>query len=138
MSGHTHADGRRALGRTGEELAAAAVCRAGMTIVDRNWRCSAGELDIIANDRAPDYSQGGAVTTWLVVVEVRTRRGRMYGSAREAVDRKKQAKLREVAATYVQTTGWTGPWRIDVVAVQMDRAGRLQSVELIRHAVTAA
>jgi len=138
MSPRAGADGRRALGNTGEELAIVALRNAGMKVIDRNWRCPAGELDIIAHDCAPDYSQGGVDATWLVVVEVRTRRGTIYGSAREAVDRRKQAKLREVASTYVQTTGWTGPWRIDVVAVQMDRSGHLQTVELIRHAVTAA
>jgi putative endonuclease len=73
---------------------------------------------------------------WLVMVEVRTRRGLRYGSARESVTLQKQAKLREVGAAYVQATGWEGPWRIDVVAVQMDANGRLLAVEHIRHAVT--
>lgn len=137
MSGRRTVDARASLGRAGEELAAAALRDVGMSIVDRNWRCTVGELDIVAHDQAPDYTQGGVPATWLVLVEVRTRRGTAYGSARQAVDERKQAKLREVAAAYVQSTGWTGPWRIDVVAVQMDAAGRLESVELIRNAVLA-
>jgi putative endonuclease len=108
-----------------------------MTVLERNWRCSVGEVDIVAYDSAPDFTRGGQIAIWLVLIEVRTRRGTAYGSALEAVDAKKQAKLRDVAATYVQSKGWTGPWRIDVVAVQMDRRGRLQSVDLIRNAVIA-
>jgi putative endonuclease len=130
-------DGRRGLGQAGEEIAVAWLVEAGMRIVERNWRCPHGELDIVAHDVAADYVQGGVEATWLVLVEVRTRRGYSFGSAREAVDRRKQAKLREVASCYVQSTGWSGPWRIDVVAVQMDCRGRLESVELIRNAVTA-
>ncbi|HXF61489.1 MAG TPA: YraN family protein [Caldilineaceae bacterium] len=129
-------DGRRGLGRRGELLAAEALTQAGLTVIARNWRCPAGELDLIAQELAPDLLHGGAVTPWLVIVEVRTRRGRAFGSARESVTPRKQAKLRELGAAYVQAVGWTGPWRIDVVAVQMDTAGRLQAVEHIRHAVT--
>jgi putative endonuclease len=117
-------------------LAAEALAAAGLSVVARNWRCAAGELDLVAHERAPDYTQAGALADWLVVVEVRTRRGRAFGSARESVTLRKQAKLRELGAAYVQATGWTGPWRIDVVAVQMDAAGRLLAVEHIRHAVT--
>lgn len=130
-------DARRALGAAGEEIAARALQDAGLVIVGRNWRCATGELDIIATDRAPDYTVGGAIATWLVAVEVRTRRGSAYGTALEAVDLRKQAKLREVASAYVQSADWTGPWRIDVVAVQMDARGRLQSVDHIRNAVFA-
>ncbi len=130
-------DARRGLGRKGEELAANAISAAGLRIVERNWRCPNGEIDIVAHDRAPDYSLGGEEATWLVIVEVRTRRGQAFGTALQAVDGKKQAKLRQVAAHYVQANEWTGPWRIDVVAVQMDSHGRLESVDHIRNAVTA-
>jgi putative endonuclease len=127
---------RRRLGRQGEDLAAAMLEAAGLTVVARNWRCPAGELDLIAQETAPDYSQGGVLATWLVVVEVRTRRGYAFGSARESVTPRKQAKLREVGAAYVQAVGWPGPWRIDVVAIQMDAQGCPLAVEHLRHAVT--
>jgi putative endonuclease len=127
---------RQALGRAGEELAATALAAAGLTVVARNWRCRYGELDLIAQESAPDLSQGGAPVPWLVIVEVRTRRGTAYGSARESVNAIKQAKLRTVAAAYVQEIGWSGPWRIDVVAVQLDGGGRLIELSHIRHAVT--
>lgn len=126
---------RRSLGRVGEEMAAAALVQAGLTVIERNWRCAQGELDIVAEEVAPDYSRAGADATWLVLVEVRTRRGAAYGTALQSVTPAKQAKLREVSEQYIQARGWAGPWRIDVVAVQMDAAGRLLGIEHIRHAV---
>ncbi len=129
-------DGRRSLGERGEQIAARALLEAGLDIVERNWRCRAGELDIVAEERGPDFSGGVSDARWLVVVEVRTRRGDDYGSARQAFTQKKQTKLRELAALYVDEKMWRGPWRIDAVAVQMDRVGTLISVEHIRHAIT--
>ncbi len=130
------ADPRRGLGQTGEDLAVRALEQAGLTILERNWRCPVGELDIVAQEQAPDLVTGEERATWLVLVEVRTRRGDRFGTARQAVTPAKQAKLRQVAQHYLQAVGWTGPWRIDVVAVQMDKAGRLLAVEHIRHAVS--
>ncbi len=130
------ADARRSLGRAGEAMAVQVLEAAGLSIVARNWRSAAGEIDIVAQEEAPDYSQGGQPVPWLVIVEVRTRRGLAYGSALASVTPRKQARLAAVGAAYVQAAAWQGPWRIDVVAIQMDGAGRLQTVEHIRHAVT--
>ena len=129
-------DGRRSLGERGELIAVHALQDAGLRIMERNWRCRAGELDIIAEERGPDYSREMPDTRWLVVVEVRTRRGHVYGSALQAFTNRKQEKLRELATLYVHEKMWQGPWRIDAVAVQMDRSGKLINVEHIRHAVT--
>jgi putative endonuclease len=129
-------DGRRSLGERGEQIAVRALHEAGLRIIERNWRCRAGELDIIAEEPGPDYGRGLPDARWLVLVEVRTRRSHAYGSALQAFTHKKQAKLRELATLYVHEKMWQGPWRIDAVAVQMDRSGKLISVEHIRHAVT--
>jgi putative endonuclease len=60
----------------------------------------------------------------LVFVEVRTRRGQRFGTAAESVTPAKQAKLIEVAQTYLQEAASPPPaWRIDVVAVQLDPGG---------------
>jgi putative endonuclease len=126
---------RQKLGASGEALAVRHLEEAGLTIVERNWRCGVGELDVIAREDAPDFSVGGQVVPWLVIVEVRTRRGDSYGTALQSITPRKAAKLREVAAHYIHSAQWTGPWRIDVVAVQMDAGGKLQQVEHIRHAV---
>jgi len=127
-------DPRKELGRAGEEMALRTLQEAGLTIVGCNWRCSVGEIDIIAEELALDYVRG-APNQWLVLVEVRTRRGLRYGTALESITPRKAAKLRQVAHYYVQASGWDGPWRIDVVGIQMDGQGRLLSIQHIRHAV---
>jgi putative endonuclease len=116
-------------------MAVAHLQQAGLTIVMRNWRCPSGEIDIVAQETGPDYVRGLPAVPWLVIVEVRTRRGQRFGTALQSVAQRKQAKLREVAAAYVAQMEWRGPWRIDVVAVQMDSRGKLLAVEHIRHAV---
>ena len=127
---------RKALGRAGEEMAARLLEEVGLVIVARNWRCAQGELDLVAHERAPDYSTGGEMATWLVVVEVRIRRGLRFGTALASVTPVKQAKVRTAAEAYVQATGWQGPWRIDVVAIQLDGQGHLIEKSHLRHAVT--
>jgi putative endonuclease len=126
---------RRELGNAGESLAVQTLLDAGLTVVERNWRCSVGELDIVAQENGPDFVRGLASTPWLVIVEVRTRRGDEFGTALQSVAQRKQHKLRQVARTYVQRVGWRGPWRIDVVAIQMDKEGRVLDVSHVRHAV---
>jgi len=97
----------------------------GYVVRERNWRCAAGEIDIVAEEGS-----------CLVFVEVRTRRGREYGTPEESVTPAKQAKLVELAQTYLQEHRWDGDWRIDVVAVEMTSRGTLLRVELIKNAVT--
>lgn len=129
-------DARRLLGQKGEELAARLLTEAGLEIVARNWRCAYGELDLVAHDTAPDFINAGKVVTWLVAVEVRIRRGVRFGTALASVTPTKQAKVRVVAEAYVQAVAWQGPWRIDVVAIQLDGQGRLIEQVHLRHAVT--
>ena len=126
---------RKATGQLGEEIAVRTLREAGLSIVERNWRCPAGELDLVAEEIGPDYASGASDARWLVVVEVRTRSSISHGNARQAFTPRKQIKLREVAAHYVQAKGWSGPWRIDAGAVQLDSSGRELSVEHIRHAL---
>lgn len=129
-------DSRRTLGAAGESLAAAHLAAAGLRIVERNWRTREGEIDLVAEEDAPDWSQEGTMRTWRVIVEVRTRRGRRYGTALQSVTPRKAAQLRRMGETYVQTVGWRGPWRIDVVAIQLEPSGHLHTIEHVRHAVS--
>jgi len=128
-------DPRRALGNAGEAIAVRTLEEAGLLIVARNWRCPVGELDIVAQEAGPDFVHGIESVPWLVIVEVRTRRGDAYGTALQSIVSRKQAKLRQVARWYVRSVNWSGPWRIDVVAVQVDGAGKVLAVDHIRHAV---
>jgi Holliday junction resolvase-like predicted endonuclease len=67
------------LGRRGEQLAVEHLQRAGLRILDRNWRCADGEIDIVAAERRA-----------LVVCEVKTRSGVRYGTPLEAITRQKR------------------------------------------------
>ena len=118
-------DDRRGLGRRGEQLAAAHLEAKGFGIVARNWRCETGELDLVALDGE-----------CLVMVEVRTRRGRSMGSPEESITAAKQERLALLGLAYVQESEWVGDWRIDVVAIEMDRRGRVLRMAHYENAVT--
>ena len=115
---------RKKLGQLGENLAAEHLERRGYVIRQRNYRCPVGEMDIVAENG-----------DCLVFVEVRTRRGQEYGTPEESVTVAKQARLVEVAQTYLQEHDWPGDWRIDVVAVKLTRGGKLELVTVIENAV---
>jgi putative endonuclease len=101
------------LGRRGEELAAAYLESLGMLIVERNWRCAEGEIDIVALD-------GDA----LVIAEVKTRRSLAYGHPFEAVGREKLGRLHRLGAAWCGDRGLRIPLRrVDVVAVLDDGVG---------------
>jgi putative endonuclease len=96
-----------ALGRQGEQLAAEYLQQAGYRILARNWRCSQGEIDIVAADRRV-----------LVACEVKTRSGTRYGTPLEAVTRKKRNRLRRLAVEWVVANGVLfDEVRVDVVEV---------------------
>lgn len=113
------------MGRRGEDLAAEHLAARGCEIVTRNWRCEYGEIDLVVRD-----------SDCLAFVEVRTRRGRVFGTPEESITAAKQAKLVELAWTYVQEHDWPGDWRIDVVAVELDRRGRVLRMDHYENAVT--
>ncbi|MFC9281034.1 YraN family protein [Streptomyces collinus] len=105
---------RRGLGRYGEDLAARRLTEAGMTIVERNWRCGrSGEIDIVARD---------GIT--LVVCEVKTRRSAAFHPM-AAVTPAKARRLRDLAERWIQSHGGAPPGgvRIDLVGVVLPRRG---------------
>jgi putative endonuclease len=113
---------RISTGKTGEEIAAAYLSRLGYEIVERNFRCPRGEIDIVARD-------GGT----LVFIEVRSRRTDNYGSSLESVGYSKQKKLSLVAAYYLNSHGlYDIEARFDVVAVTFSPFR--PEVELVRDA----
>ncbi|WP_062287244.1 YraN family protein [Demequina phytophila] len=101
------------VGRYGEELVARRLVADGWEVLERNWRCALGEVDIVARE-------GDEV----VFVEVKTRRSDAFGGALAAVTVRKVRRLRLLAGEWLaeQPRGWTGA-RIDVVAVTLPRAG---------------
>lgn len=116
---------RKRLGKAGEDIAARELARRGYTLRERNWRCSEGELDIVAE-------QGDA----LVFVEVRTRRGDRFGTPEESITPAKRAHLIASGQAYLQAhAAEERAWRIDVVAVEMSSRGELIRVDVIENAV---
>ena len=102
-------DTRKQTGRRGEDMAATYLAQQGYEIVQRNWRCSTGEVDIIAR-------KGNT----LIFVEVRTRRSRRFGTAEESITPAKQARLMELAQAYLQAFQINNcSWQIDVIAIQL-------------------
>jgi putative endonuclease len=96
-----------AVGAYGERVAAAHLASAGMVVLDRNWRCSSGEIDIVARD--------GDV---LVFCEVKTRTSVAFGTPLEAVTPRKAARLRRLAAAWMRERSVHVPEvRIDIVGV---------------------
>jgi len=116
---------RRDTGILGERLACDFLGKNGYNILETNYRCSEGEIDIIAEQEET-----------LVFVEVRTKRSEQFGSPEESITPAKMERLRAVAAHYGQNReGLPASWRIDVVAIQLDRNGRASRIELIENAV---
>lgn len=102
-----------AVGRYGEDVAARHLAAAGMAIVERNWRCQAGEIDIVARDGQT-----------LVVCEVKTRSGSTFGDPFEAVTPAKAARLRRLAALWLAAHDLrVADVRVDVVGVHRSRIG---------------
>lgn len=108
-------DGARA-----EQLAAAFLQRRGLTVVERNFRCRAGEIDLILRDGAT-----------LVFAEVRLRKGGAFGGAAASITPQKQRKLRLAAQCYLQSLPTEPPCRFD--ALLLDRLDE-NAVEWIKNA----
>ncbi len=103
----------QAVGAYGERLAVRHLVEAGLVVLDRNWRCAAGEIDIIARD--------GDV---LVFCEVKTRRGPGFGAPAEAVGPRKVARLRRAGAQWLARAGIRpAEVRFDVISVVASTRG---------------
>ena len=102
-----------AIGKRGEDLAAAWLQREGYAILARNWHCAYGELDLIAEREGE-----------IIGVEVKTRTSDAMGAPEEAVTRAKQRKLLLTIQSYLMETGAEQrPYRLDVLAVRLSPRG---------------
>jgi len=126
VNGRPKPTARQGLGRTGERLAADALMSKGYCILERNFRCRQGEIDLVAEDEQD-----------LIFVEVKARRGVSFGLPEDALTMRKQRKLIEVASYYLDLHACSDrSWRIDVVAVQFSSSGKLEEIRIYKHAVT--
>jgi len=100
---------KQALGRYGEDVAERHLRAQGMLVLDRNWRCDLGEIDLVLRDGET-----------LVVCEVKTRSTDDFGSPHEAVDDAKVDRMRRLGERWATDHGLTGvpAVRLDLVAVR--------------------
>ncbi len=116
---------RRDVGILGEKLAQNFLKQRGYHILQTNYRCPEGEIDIVTEHRDS-----------LVFIEVRTKKNLKFGSPEESITPAKKEKLRAVAYRYQQThDNLPSSWRIDVVAIELDQRDRISRIELIENAV---
>lgn len=116
---------RRETGILGEKLARDFLKKRGYHILEANYRCPHGEIDIIA--RHKDF---------LVFAEVRTKKSLEYGSPAESVTAAKKKNLIATAWHYRQTHhNLPALWRIDFVAVELNQNGKVSRIELIENAI---
>lgn len=110
---------RAQLGALGEQLAVDHLQQLGLVVLERNWRCRYGELDVIAAD---------IPARTVVFVEVKTRTSDLYGGLAQAVTDQKLRRLRRLAALWLsgQDRGWA-TIRVDVIGI---RIGRQRTPEL--------
>ena len=116
---------RRDTGILGEKLAKDFLKKRGYHILETNYRCPEGEIDIVA--RHKDYQ---------VFIEVRSKTSREFGSPEESITSSKRERLRACASYYRQVhNNCPQLWRIDVVAIELDQARKLSRIDLVEYAV---
>jgi putative endonuclease len=116
---------RKETGALGEKLARDFLKKRGYRILETNYRCRRGEIDIVARHR-----------DCLVFSEVRTKRNLAFGTPEESISSAKKSRMRAAAYYYLQThRDLPESWRIDVVAVELGADGKPDRIEVIENAV---
>jgi putative endonuclease len=116
---------RTNLGTRGEELAQRFLREKGYLILETNYRCSWGEIDIVAHDGNE-----------LVFVEVRTRRSTRYGTPEESLTAAKARHLVAAAEEYLQQRGDNSlGWRIDLISVRLGQDYRVERIDHLKSVV---
>lgn len=109
----TTAASRQALGAYGEHVAEQYLARRGLVVLDRNWRCDEGEIDLVLRE--------GEV---LVVCEVKTRRGALGGTPHEAITAAKLDRLQRLGVRWARAHELSPQeMRVDLVAIMQPRKG---------------
>lgn len=105
---------RKRLGDWGEEQAARYLESKGLRILERNYRCKLGEMDLIAYDGE-----------YIIFIEVKTRTSNAYGFPMEAVGKRKQTKYIQMASAYIKEKGMYGKsFRFDVIEIMTKEQGK--------------
>jgi putative endonuclease len=116
---------RKEIGNMGEQLALNFLKKKGFRILETNYRCPQGEIDIIARQKE-----------CLVFIEVRTKANSAFGSPEESITMTKKRHLVMATNHYLQEQAkLPASWRIDVVAVEIEADNKIKRIELIENAV---
>jgi putative endonuclease len=114
-------------GRIGENLACQELEARGYEVVECNWRCNEGEIDIVARHKGQ----------W-VFVEVKTRRSHNFGLPEDSVTRAKRRRLLNCGLTYLAVHELEDvPWRVDVVAIMLTNRDAEYNIQIHENAVYA-
>ncbi|MBU1992458.1 MAG: YraN family protein [Patescibacteria group bacterium] len=115
------------IGNKGEELAEKFLRSNGYDILTKNYHTRIGEIDIVARDGAE-----------LVFTEVKTRTSQTFGLPQESVTKSKIRKLRQTALLYIAENNIkSSPFRIDVISIQLEKTGKVKSVDHIKNILDA-
>lgn len=114
-------------GKLGEQLACSALKKKGYRIIETNYRCRYGEIDIVARQKE-----------CLVFIEVRTKTGNAFGSPEESMTAQKKQRLVSTAMDYLNShRDLPENWRIDFVAVELDpHTNKATRIEIIEDALS--
>lgn len=116
---------RKELGEWGEVRARDHLQQKGFRILDRNWSCREGEVDLVALEGET-----------IVFVEVKTRTSHKFGRPEESLTSEKQRRLQRTAWSYLQENEvGDSDWRIDVIAIDRGEDGRVLRLDHYRNAV---
>ncbi len=112
------------IGSLGEDIADSYLRQIGYTILDRNFRCKIGEIDIVGRDG--DY---------ICFIEVKTRYGSLYGSPCESVTYSKRQKIYRTAEVYIMKKKlFKFNFRFDVIEIILNNSNNIPSIRLIKDA----
>lgn len=116
---------RKETGNRGEKLAQEYLKKRHYRLLETNYHCSYGEIDIISKHK-----------DMLVFTEVRSKTGTGFGTPEESITRVKRARIRASALHYMQNhENLPQAWRIDVLAIEMDGDGKVTRIDLLENAV---
>jgi putative endonuclease len=116
---------RQEIGKLGETLAVKYLKKQGFKIIETNYPCPIGEIDIVALQK-----------DCLVFIEVRTKTGSEFGTPEESVTAAKKKKMINTAYYYLKkNNSLESDWRIDFIAVELDQNYKPSRIELFQNAV---
>jgi putative endonuclease len=116
---------RQSTGALGEKLARDFLKKKGYSILETNYRCREGEIDIVARQK-----------NCLVFIEVRTKSNLEFGTPEESMTATKMLHLKRAAQHYCQNCNKSpDSWRIDFVAIELDPNNKIKRIELVENAI---